>query len=334
MNQRSIFRLFAMAALAVLVGIPALRADAANITVLPAVIDGSGVPGDILNYSVTVTNAGTSQENLFATVAELTPSGTQAFSDPSLADRSVSLAAWTSVSRAAILLPPGASTATPITVQIDPQAIAGDYHVTITFSPGNTRVEAEQHLADAPQALLDIAVASNLTASLQIDGFSAVKGFYEGFPVAFHYIIENTGNVASTPSGQVALYDRLGHEVGSLDTNPDGVSIAPGAKHAFTVSWGSGGSFGQYRAMLDVSYGSGEKLESTAIVWILPWKKLAVILGGLFLAMIALALLLHRRYEHRRRRRRQTIEHILKKRSTEEPTRSHIIDLRRHHDHE
>jgi hypothetical protein len=318
-----------MGAAAIFFVVPAiLVAHAADLVVSPAVIDGRGVPNDILNYTLTVTNTTGNQENVFASVYELTSSGTQPFTDPSAQNRPALLADWVSVSRGAMMFASGESKAIPVTVQINPYAAAGDYHAVIAFVEGGTRVDAEQGLVGAPQALINISVASGLTASLRIDGFAPAKGFYTGFPVAFNYIIENNGDVSSTPSGEVMFYDRLGHEINSVDANPHGIGIAPGKKQSFTAQWANGGSFGQYKAVLDLSYGAGNnKLENTALVWVLPWKKLLIIFGTLFAVMIVLALLLHREYEKRHHRRGHAIENLLKRKNTDV-----IIDLRHPND--
>ena len=302
------------------------KALAADFTVMPAVIDGNGVPNDMLNYVLTVTNTSGRQQNVFASVYELTPSGTQPFMDPSGSNRPALLADWISVSRGAMMLAAGASTTMPVQVQINPYAAAGDYHAVIAFVAGGTRDDAEQHLVGAPQAIVNMAVASNLVASLRVDGFSSVKGFYTSFPVAFHYTIENNGDVASTPAGEIRFYDRLGHVIGSVDANPDAVSIAPGKKQEFSADWANGGGFGQYKAVLDVSYGGADnKLENIALVWVLPWKKLLAIFGSLFVVMIGLALWMHHEYEKRHYRRQRALENLLKKRGN---AREAILDLR------
>ena len=124
------------------------------------------------------------------------------------------------------------------------------------------------------------------------------------------------------------FYDRLGHEIDSVDANPDAVNIAPGGKKSFAVQWADGGGFGQYKAVLDISYGpSNDKLENTALVWVLPWEKLAVIFGAFFIFMIVLSVWLHREYEKRYHRRRRAIEHLLKKKNFET-----TIDLRHPHE--
>ena len=155
-----------------------LAAHAADLDVSPAVIDGSGVPNDILNYTLSVTNTSGRQLNVFASAYELTPSGTQTFADPSASDRPALLVDWISVTRAAMTFAPGETKTLPVGITINPYAVAGDYHAVIAFVEGGTRDDAETHLSGAPQALINMSVASNLTASLLVDGFAAAKGFY------------------------------------------------------------------------------------------------------------------------------------------------------------
>jgi len=310
--------------------LPVHAQSAQGVTILPAVIDGTGVTNDILNYTLTITNTSGKQENIFATVGELTPSGTQVFANPSMEDRATLLADWLSVSRGSILLHPGESTTTPVQVQISPYAVAGDYHAVVLLVQGDTRDEAEHDLIGAPQALINISVTSDLVASLRVDSFSSGKSFYTSFPVTFNYTVENTGQVSSAPSGQVMFYDRSGHELGSVDANPNGLIIAPGQKQSFTAEWQNGGELGQYKAVLDLTYGSGsDRLDNTALVWVLPWKKILAIFAMLFILTIIVALLLHREYAKRHHRRQRAIENLLKRKPAE-PTRETTIDLRRH----
>lgn len=322
-----------MAAIALFFAGPMLHAaHAADITVFPAVIDGSGTPNDIMNYSLTITNNSSQQENVFATVCELTANGLQVFANPSEEDRTTLLADWISVSRGAILLMPGQSTTTPVQVQISPYAAAGEYHAVVAIVEGDTRDDAEHDLTNAPEAIINMGVASGLTVSLRVDDFSPDKNFYTAFPVAFDYSIENNGEATATPTGQVMFYDRTGHELGEVDANPNAVAISPGAKQSFTTQWVNGGSFGQYKAVLDLSYAGGDNdLQDTALVWVLPWEKLLAAGGILFLLTIVVALWLHRRYEKRHRRRQQALENLLKKRKAE-PVFETTLDLRHPHE--
>jgi hypothetical protein len=305
-------------------------AHAADITVFPAVIDSSGTPNDIMNYTLTITNTTDQQENIFATVCELTANGLQVFANPSEDDRATLLADWISVSRGAMLLMPGQSTTTPVQIQISPYADSGNYHAVVALVTGDTRDDAEHDLTGAPEALINLSVTSGLTVSLEVDNFSPDKNFYTTFPVTFDYSIENNGEATATPSGQVMLYDRTGHELGAVDANPSATAISPGVTQSFTAQWTKGGSFGQYKAVLDLSYdGSDNNLENTALVWVLPWQKLLAIFGTLFVLTIIITLWLHHEYEKRHLRRRRALENLLKKRNFET-----TLDLRHPHFHE
>lgn len=304
-------------------GAPRARAD--GLAVTPAVIDDTGLPRDILNYTLTVTNGTARQENVFASVYNLTAAGAQSFVDASSADRPASLANWISVSRAGMVFAPGETKTVPVTIQINPFAVAGDYHAVIAFVTGGTRAEAETHLDGAPQAIVNIKVESNAKEELQIAGFAPEARLASAFPVSFSYTIANTGDVSSTPAGSVIIYDNIGHELQSLDANPDDVAIAPGEKRQFSVTWSGNGGYGQYKAMLDLSYGaSGATLESAALVWVLPWQKIALIFGLLFIIVVAASSYLYKRYEKRHNRRLRELERAFRK----APSAPQVIDLR------
>jgi hypothetical protein len=320
--KRSISGLACILFLGCILSAPIARA--ADLTVTPAVINMQGIPNDILNYTITVTNTSGKQQNVFASVYELTPSGTQAFADPSGSNRPMLLADWISVGRQAMLFQPGQSMTIPVTIQVNPYAAAGDYNAVIGFVEGSTRDQAEENLNGAPETLVNASIESDLTASMVIESFVSAKNFYAGFPVTFNYTLDNNGDVSSTPTGQVMFYDRNGRELGSADANPLAMTISPGEKQSFSAVWQKGGNFGQYKAVLDISYAANDdRLESTALVWVLPWKKILIIFGMLFILIIFFALWIHRQYEKRYHARRRLIEHLLKKKSFET-----TIDLR------
>lgn len=297
------------------IAIPAARAaHADDLTVTPAVIDAHGLPRDILSYTLTVTNNTNVQQIVFASVNELTADGKQAFLDPSVSNRPETLADWISVDRGSMTFQPGETKTLPVGININPSATQGDYHAVIEFVEGATRDQAEQHLDGAPQAIINVSVASDATELLQIDSFTATKYFNSSFPADFNYTIENTGDVPSTPIGQVLFYDRTGHEIGSVNANPSSTSIVPGTTALFTATWAKGPGLGQYKAVLDLTYGANDAtLESVALFWILPWMKLLIVFGLLFILVIVGAIFLHREYEKRHHRRQQFIENLLKR---------------------
>lgn len=313
-------------------------AHAAGLTVTPAVIDDKGMPNDILQYTLTVTNTDDHMVNVFASVYNLTASGTEQFVDTavvdsSLAAKSVSLANWVSVSRGAMTFEPGETKTIPVAININPFATAGTYHAVIAFVEGGTRADAETHLDGAPQALVDLQVESNAKVELDLASFASTKSFVSAFPVTFSYALKNSGTVPATPTGEVIFYDKVGRELGSVNANPDNVSIDPGATHDFSVTWGSGQGFGQYKAMLNVTYGAAEEdqIQNVALVWVLPWQELLVWFIGLLAAVVVFAVWLHRRYERRHHARMGFIQDLLGRLREAREHRGvgdHVVDLR------
>ncbi len=299
----------------------ASHAYAADLTVAPATIDGNGLPNDMMNYSITIVNTSGRLINVFPVVYNLNANGDQFLADTAYGDKTTSLTNWISVSRGAILLEPGAQKTIPVGVQISPYATQGTYHAVIAFGEGDTIDVAEASITGAPQTLVTMDVASNAKESLRLDSFSATKRFYSAFPASLSYVIENNGTVSSTPTGEVTVYDRIGHVLGSLDANPKAYALAPGEKHTFTAAWQSNEGFGEYKAVLNITYGSaGDSFEDAVLFWILPWQKIALIFGASLFVIIILTAMAYKKYEARFEQRK----YLIKKMSRV----NHVIDLR------
>ena len=306
-------------------------AHAADFTVSPAVIDDHALPNDILNYSLTVTNTSGKQQNVFASVYEITKNGDQMFLDPTSPERTTLLADWIGISRGALVFQPGESKTLPVTINVNPYATAGEYHAAIAFVEGGTRDEAEKQLNGAPQALVDLTVASNAKEELTLVNFSPQKRFASSLPLGVVFTLKNTGTVSSTPGGLVLFYDHIGHTVGSVPANPQDVSLAPGEEKTFTASWdGIGAGMGEYKASLEVSYGANDaQLADTALVWILPWQKILIIFFILLVVVIALTVMAHRAYLRQHHRRASVIKSLVDRLKQHEGKNAHhVVDLR------
>jgi len=315
-------------ALGFIVAAPA--AHAADLTVTPAVIDDHGLPQDIFNYTLTLTNTTDHQINIFAYVYTITADGSQPFIDPSLANRPASLANWITVTRGALTFAPGETKKIPVGVTINPYATAGEYHAAIAFEEGGIRDDADAHFAGSPQTLLDFTVASNKKEELSLVALTPDKRFYSGFPASISYVIKNNGDVPSTPGGAVLFYDHIGHEIGSVPANPDGVTIAPGESHTFTATWtGANAGMGQFQAALQMDYGpNNAQLADTVMFWILPWQKILLAFIALLAIAIAFAIIAHRSYLRSHHRRMKFFEYLVNQMKRNNKA---VLDLRAPH---
>jgi len=271
-----------------------------EIAVSPTIIDQKAEARDILELSVKITNNTSSKVNLYPIVNDISiTEGRQEFLEPSLLDKSTSLARWIQISRGVIELRPGEAKEIPFSVHVNLNAKPGKYYAVITFAQGSTRVEAEAKALklNQPQVLLNIEVEEHIIERAQIQRFQTEKNFFLNFPVKFLLGIENTGNREIKPVGSIHIYNRRGEEVGSVDVNQAQAAIVPQAYNLFENLWQSKKGFGQYKAVLAAEYGNEEKrdLQDTIYFWVLPWQFLIFFGGGLLVLIILLLLLIRKR---------------------------------------
>ncbi len=268
-----------------------------NIVITPTIFDRKAEVRDLLEFSVKLENKGSSKVSLYPLVNDVfIEEGKQENFDPYTADKQTSLAKWTGISRGRIELFPGEEIEIPFTVQVYSEALPGKYHATITFSPGSSGVDAQENALkfNQPQIMLNIEVIEHIIEKAQIKKFKADKSFFLSFPISFSLEVENIGNREIKPEGFVYIYNRNGEEVGFTPINQASASVASGQSGLFNIDWLAEKGLGQYKAMITVEYGDQTRkdFQDTVYFWILPWKFLTILFGGLGLIFFAGATLL------------------------------------------
>ena len=272
-----------------------------SLAVTPVVFDEKGKARDIINESITLTNSGTEPLELYPTVSDVKDAtGAQPFQyaqdSSGLAD---SLANWIELSRAEIVLAPGETKAVPFSITINENAEPGIYHVAITFGVGNSRDMAE---AATPLATVSVnlEVDADIKLAMQLTKFSSDNIVFTGDDVMFKYQLQNIGNQDVQPTGQVAIYDRNGEEVATVDVNKEGQTISPDQTAQLASVWSGANGFGKFKALLTVNYGNQEAaVEDTVFFWVVPWKQLLMLFVACIIAFVVLALYFNRWLETR-----------------------------------
>lgn len=271
-----------------------------GIVVSPVIIEQKAEARDILEFSVKIINNTRSKVDLYPIVNDISiEEGRQEFLDPSLLDKSTSLARWVRISRGVIELWPGEEKEIPLSIYVNLSAKPGKYYTTVTFAQGSNRPEAEERALklNQPQVMLNIEVEEHIIEKAQILKFQTDKNFFLKFPVKFLLEIENIGNREIKPEGSINIYDRRGQEIASIDINQTQAGIASAAKNLFENIWQTKKGFGRYKAVLRAEYGDKEKrdLQGTIYFWVLPWQMLIFFSGGFLVLIIALFLVISRK---------------------------------------
>ena len=272
-----------------------------SLTVTPVVIDEKAKIRDIIHETITLTNTGTAPLELYPTINDVKDAtGKQSFQyahDASgLTD---SLSNWTELSRGVINLAPGEVRSVPFVITVNRSAIPGTYHSSITFAQGNSRDQAE---ASVPLATVSVnlEVQADIKLAMQLVKFSSDNVVFSGDDVLFNFQLENIGNQEVQPTGNIAIYDRTGEEVATVDVNKEGETISPDQTSQLASVWNGANGFGKFKALLTVNYGGqAAAVQDTVFFWVIPWKQLLMIIIACGIAFVILALYFNRWMETR-----------------------------------
>src|SRR5690606_42062164 len=109
----------------------------------------------------------------------------------------------------------------------------------------------------------------------------------------------NTGTVHVDPYGESSITDRFGEEVGFEQLEP--WFVLPGSLRRRELSWDREFLLGRYVVTAKINRGYDNIVdEVTTTFWVLPWKIVVGIFGGLFV-LIFLIRLFFRNFEFKRR---------------------------------
>jgi hypothetical protein len=196
--------------------------------------------------------------------------------------------------------------ALPISVPADAQA--GGYYGALRFVPSDAQGNLNVNVTGSVASLILLTVPGNLVESLQMTDFIVQK---DGKPmdrflqspekVSVVLRLQNRGNIHVTPFGQVSV-TKDGEEVFSKninDTKPKG-SVLPDSARRFEVPIKNLGTFGKYKFMAIVGYGSGgDTLEVEQEVWIIPSSYIvgALIAGLVLIVLIVVVVLALKSYK-------------------------------------
>ncbi len=284
------------------------------LVVTPAIMNEKAKAREILKASVTLENNLERKVVIYTFVNNIALyEGKQEFRDPSRADLSSSLANWIMFPSASELLP-GEKKKIDFDIEVNLRAKPGMYHARISFVEAPTRYDAEARAEGAPSTIVNLEVLEDIKEILELRRFVPAKTFFPRFPVSFTYELANIGNKPLTPRGEIRIYNRGGEEIGSIKINEESETLQANAEMSLASVWKgkddgaqenaflafvSGGlsAIGQYKAFLDLEYGSKQRatVQDTVFFWIFPWKEIFGIFGVISIILIVLATVLHRR---------------------------------------
>jgi hypothetical protein len=279
---------------------PASFATNDAFSVSPLIVDEKAKQRDIIKQTVVLTNNTDRKRQIYVTVKNMDRTeGEKDLLHRTKADINTSIANWIEITRGVIELEPGETKRIPYLIQVHLSATPGIYHAKIYFQEGSNRAEAERRTKPYQEIDVNLEVLDDATERLQLSSFISNEVFFTGKEVGFSYLLENIGNRAVAPEGEIRIYNRRGEEVATLPANNENVSLLPEATSELAAVWQTGGKFGRYKAFLDLQYGEKQvaTVNDTVFFWVIPWKQI-VILFVIFCIVIALiGYIIYERYD-------------------------------------
>ena len=275
----------------------------AQYTVEPLVIDHTLTPRENTTSQITVRNTGSRLERVYATVNAVTLDGAGAieeFTPRSQSDNRSTVTSWLAIDRGRIEIPPGESHQLTLEVSINSQVEPGVYHAFIGIASGRNREVAEERVrsGQAPGTIVRIEIAEQRTSYLRLDTFTVDRFVYDPDRSVVRYVVENPGDIAHTPQGEVIIYDTRGNELVSAAVNPEAVTIDPGATHTFTMPVPDTDRMGRHKAFLSLHYGQGQlaTIQDTTFFFRIPLYHILILFFIVLGTVMLVAYLIHRRY--------------------------------------
>lgn len=298
-----LLRKLSILALIILCSAPSFG-SAQGIDVRPFLIDEIAEARDIISNSIKLTNEYSDRKLIvFATVNEISIGAEgeiKEFVSPVMTDRTNTVTSWVEITRGRIEIEPGATIEVPLTLRIHPYAQPGEYHAFIGFVPESKRPKAEAVAlrGDADGVIVKVTIADDKEESLRISGF-LIDRFVVGEDNREVSIkIQNSGEVTSTPKGEVIFYNSKGEEVGFVPVNANGREIAPGEEVILTEQLPVDKSLGRYKANLALEYGQNQRasLADTTFFYSLPLGLILLVMLGIIILTLLITILFRRSF--------------------------------------
>jgi hypothetical protein len=278
-------RLFAIGTGLVAFGLSFLFAHAAAaVTVGPVRLEYSVNPGDVVTGDVLLLNEGSNNQTFYSSFERFTENdnGEKLFlKEPS------GLSSWFEIP-SAVPLNAGEQRHIPFTLRIPSDAPPGGHFAVMWWGTGNPNAPEGLSIVTRAGILVYLRVSGDIQESASFAQFSSGKKFFIAGPINFSANVKNSGNVAITPKGRIAISNIFGVEKASVPFNPNGAIVLPGNTKHIASAWSFGSwLWGPYKASAQVTYGEGEET-TEAGTWVFVFSPIPtlILLGILFLVFV------------------------------------------------
>lgn len=181
----------------------------------------------------------------------------------------------------------------PVTISVPSDAVPGGLYGSVLVSTVSVKAQTGEEEGTLPQSAVVARVGSlffitipgtvEKNGILKDFGTSPKKTMYQNGPINFGVLFENTGSSHLFPSGELRVKNMFGEEVGYVELDP--WFVLPQALRLREASWNRDFLFGRYTATALINRGYDDVIDEMSYTfWVLPWKPIAGVFTGLFIA--------------------------------------------------
>ncbi|MDY6794938.1 MAG: hypothetical protein SWK76_06625 [Actinomycetota bacterium] len=304
--KRTIALVLALAAIALLMGVPPAHAQDFDLAVTPAKVELTVDPGQTVDFSIELLNQVDEPLPLsvYAMDYYVESDNTFIFEEPGY--YSYSCSSWVDIADGEVSVPANSSLDVPFKLNVSEDAEPGGHYGVIFFQDAR-EPEPGQGAAPSPRigALILLTIPGEIVREGSIAGFEVQNDFFSlwgpprggegGWParsISYHLEVENSGNVHITVCAEIHYRSRFGFGSGTVGLGT--MTILPGTVRYFDGFLPSPPCMGIYKAEAIIQYGPDlvtfdvEKRAETGFV-VIPviWIVLVILLLAALIWVIA-----------------------------------------------
>lgn len=185
----------------------------------------------------------------------------------------------------------------PVTISVPADAEPGGYYGSMLVDTIAVTGESDDSGETAPQSaivarigtLFFITVPGDVEREGALVDFGTIpkQSFFQGGPIQFGVLFENTGSIHLTPYAEVRIKNMFDEEVGYLTLDP--WFVLPQALRLREFSWNRDMLFGRYTATVSLNRGYNDLIDEKSLTfWVLPWKPIVGAFGVLFIVFFTI----------------------------------------------
>lgn len=273
----------------------AADSDSLSLTITPPLFQITQSPGTDWNSMLRIVNANPYDLVVSASATDFHPDGETGNAvleetppaDPTDTHR---MSGWIKLPDGAITIQRGKTADIPFTIHVPINADPGGHYAAILVgtAPGNKPGGSGTSISSKVTSLIFFRVPGEVIEEGDIRDFFATERMVATPDTSFSLRFENKGNVHLLPQGEIVITNMWGKERGKIVINEQTTfgNVLPHSTRKFAFDWhGESNPFevGRYSAVATLVYGDeGRKtVYRTTYFWVVPWKPVLGILGGL-----------------------------------------------------